>query len=528
MESQVAAWRSRMKPILRDVRDGVLLVEYGDATDDEANRAAVRLGRRLRGEGTAPILDAVPGARTLLVVFDPGRLDREALARRVERASSEPEPAPDPPRLLRIPVVYDGEDLAEIARAAGLSPDEAVRRHAGGSYRVAFVGFAPGFGYLAGLPRELARPRLSTPRPRVPAGSVAIGGIWTGVYPAASPGGWRLIGRTTTRFFDPRARPPALLEPGDRVAFEPVAAERLVAPLPPLPPAEPRVAGRPFARVVAPGLFTTIQGAPRYGLGSSGVPPGGAIDPASLDLANALVGNPPATPALEVALDGPELELLGEAILAVTGGDARVDRNGEPVAGRAFRVAAGDAVRIGRITRGARVYLAVRGGVAGETGRRLAAGEVLAALDSPAVERHPTLPPLLPEDELVLRVVRGPEASHFRSGQFERFLASAWHVTPECDRRGLRLSGEPLAQEGPAEIAPSGTVPGSIQVPGSGLPIVLGPDGPVTGGYPRIATVVGADVACLGQAGPGSRLRFAEVSLAGALEARGGSTISLP
>jgi len=101
-----------------------------------------------------------------------------------------------------------------------LLTEEFARRHAAASYRVAFVGFAPGFGYLSGLPPELAAARLSSPRPRVPAGSVAIGGAWTGIYPSASPGGWRLIGRTSVRLFEPRGDPPSLLAPGDRVEFE--------------------------------------------------------------------------------------------------------------------------------------------------------------------------------------------------------------------------------------------------------------------------------------------------------------------
>ena len=192
-------------------------------------------------------------------------------------------------RLLRLPVLYDGEDLAELAQRAGLPAQELARRHAAGRYRVAFVGFAPGFAYLSGLPGELASPRRTSPRPRVPAGSVAIGGAWTGIYPSASPGGWNLLGRTSAVLFDAAADPPSLLAPGDRVEFEAVTA---------LPPARPRPpvaapAGRAAFRVLSPGLFTSIQGAPRRGLGSSGVPPGGAMDPLGLAVANAEVGNPP-------------------------------------------------------------------------------------------------------------------------------------------------------------------------------------------------------------------------------------------
>ena len=133
-------------------------------------------------------------------------------------------------------------------------------------------------------------------------------------------------------------------------------------------------------------------------------------------------------------------------------------------------------------------------------------------------------------DEIPLRVVLGPEAAGFAAEQVRRFLASPWRVTPESDRRGLRLEGEPLEHVGAPEIAPSGTVPGTVQVPGSGLPIVLGPDGPVTGGYPRLATVIGADLWRLGQARPGATLRFSEVTFreAAALTRSARSTITLP
>ncbi len=509
-----------MQAVFRDVRDGVMLVEYPGSSDEEANRAAVALGRRLREAGEDGLLDAVPGARSLLVVFDPDRLTAEVLTRSIERPGGATA-ADSTTRVLRVPVVYDGEDLAELASARGIPGAELARRHAAGRYRVAFVGFAPGFGYLSGLPAELATPRLTTPRPRVPAGSVAIGGPWTGIYPAALPGGWRLIGRTSVRLFDARADPPSLLVPGDRVEFESVGPGQLPAPEPP-PSREPD--GILFARVAAPGLATTIQGGPKYGLGSSGVPPGGATDTASLDFANALVGNRPGAPALEITLAGPELEILGDALFAVAGGEGPVECRGRAVPRReTFRAAAGDRVRIGRLTRGARAYLAVRGGVAGDPGRRLSSGDALATRTGP--DRPPGPAPRLREPDLAgetvwLRVLAGPEAARLPSAEFERFLASPWSVTPESDRRGLRLSGKPLDHTSAPEIEPSGTVPGTVQVPGGGSPIVLGPDGPVTGGYPRIATVISADLPRLGQVRPGDVLRFQRISLDEARSAR--------
>jgi allophanate hydrolase subunit 2 len=241
------------------------------------------------------------------------------------------------------------------------------------------------------------------------------------------------------------------------------------------------------------------------------------MDPVSLAFANASVGNAPGAPALEITLAGPELEALGDAFVSP----------GRPVR-------AGERIRIGRVERGARTYLALAGGFVdprhpGEPTRRLSEGDVLSAGDARPFPSTP-LPALELSDEIPLRVVLGPESGDFAPEQIARFLETPWRVTPESDRRGLRLEGPRLAHLGAPEIAPSGTVPGTIQVPGSGLPIVLGPDGPVTGGYPRIAAVVGADLWRLGQARPGATLRLLEVTFREAVSVRraGGSTITLP
>ncbi len=499
-------------PVLFDLRDGALLVEFSELSDDEANRAAVTLARRLQ---RPQVEDAIPAARSLLVVYDALRVGREAIAASVERLAAEPAAAGagSDGRLLRLAVLYDGEDLAELANRAGLPAAELVRRHAAGHYRVAFIGFAPGFAYLAGLPSELAAPRLTTPRPRVPAGSVAIGGSWTGVYPSVSPGGWRLLGRSSAVLYDAGASPPALLAPGDRVEFE---AVRELAPPRPAVDASP-AAGRPGFRVLSPGLFTSIQGPPRPGLGSSGVPAGGAMDPIAFARANDVVGNAPGAPSLEITLAGPELEALTDVVVSGRG-----------------EVRSGERVRFRTVETGARVYIAVAGGFidprrAGEGTRRLLAGDILSigARDTVTVRSRQTEPEPEPEpehsEEVSLRVVLGPEAARFAPAERDRFFATPWRVTPESDRRGLRLDGEPLRHSEAPEMLPSGTVPGTIQVPGSGLPIVLGPDGPVTGGYPRLATVVGADLWRLGQARPGATLRFRAVDFREAASAgRGG------
>jgi KipI family sensor histidine kinase inhibitor len=501
-------------PRLTNLRDGALLVEHPGLSDDEANRAAVRLGRALRAARPAGLLDAIPGARSLLLLFEPEEFAPEDRAGEIGRAAAREEPANDV-RLHRIPVVYDGEDLAAVGRQSGLDAEEIALRHARASYRVAFVGFSPGFAYLSGLPPELAAARLSSPRARVPQGSVAIGGSWTGIYPSASPGGWRLIGRASVRLFDPRSDPPALLRAGDRVAFEAVRAEELPVFSPELAPGP---TGRPLFRVVSPGLFTSVQGTPRFGLGSCGVPAGGAMDSLSLAAANALVGNGPGAPALELTLAGPELELLADAVLAVAGAPLDVSLEGRSVPfGGVFRARTGERVRCGRTTGGARAYLAVRGGIGqslpGEATRRIEREAVITAGATPAATESAAAPAFAIPAEIRLRVMLGPEAGRLPPSEIERFFGTAWRVASESDRRGLRLEGRPLETSGESEISPSAMPPGTIELPGNGLPILLGPDGPVTGGYPRIAAVIGADLRLFGQARPGDALRFTAVSL---------------
>ncbi len=163
--------------------------------------------------------EIVPGARTLLVVASAGAL--EAARSLLASADLDHPPAGDG-REVVLDVQYSGEDLPLVAEDAGLSVDEAIALHTSAVYTVAFTGFAPGFGYLAGLPAELQQPRLSSPRTRVPAGSVAIADEYTGVYPRESPGGWRLIGYTEATLFDPVAEQPALFTPGLRVRFRSV------------------------------------------------------------------------------------------------------------------------------------------------------------------------------------------------------------------------------------------------------------------------------------------------------------------
>ncbi len=521
--------------LLRDVAEGAVLVEYPEDSEEQANRRAVAGARSLMSRVPEGFLDAVPGARTLLVRFDPQRLARGRLAEEVERGASEAKGPTASRRAMRLPVFYDtdaqtGPDLGELSRGAGLSPVEFARRHAETQYRVAFLGFAPGFPYMTGLPQELHAPRLATPRTRVPAGSVGIGGHYTGIYPEETPGGWRLIGRVPVRLFDAARNPPALLLPGDSVGFEPIGREEFERRRPILeradPAPRPDVSAVPLFRVTAPGVFTSVQGGPRRGWAIYGVPPGGAMDLEALAAGNAAVGNPPSAPSLEMTLVGPELEILVEATIAFSGGRIEPTVNGKTVSAAALRqVRIGDRLRVGAVRAGARAYLCVAGGLTRarepSLSRRLTHDEIV-FLDTSRTQRaHTASPYCQPEvqREVVIRVLPGPQRERFEKEGIATFLGSPFRVSASSDRRGIRLEGPPIANRESPDIPPEGTALGGIQVPRDGQPIILGPDRPVTGGYAKIATVIAEDFPLLAQALPGTVVRFKEVPLATALAA---------
>jgi len=209
--------------------DRSLLFSFGDEISFDAHVAVARLTRCMKG--VRGILNLHPAYTSVLVDFDPClRSHAEVESLVLERMAGDREQAPPEPRHLEIPVRYGGEfgpDLADVARHTGLTEARVVELHAAAEYVVYFVGFSTCFPYLGGLPPELATPRLSAPRKHVPVGSVAIGGAQAGIYPLASPGGWRLIGCTDLQLFDLLATPPPLLRMGDRVRFIPVGEARL-------------------------------------------------------------------------------------------------------------------------------------------------------------------------------------------------------------------------------------------------------------------------------------------------------------
>jgi inhibitor of KinA len=197
--------------------DAALLAELGTRLDTALNTRAIALASALKKR--RDVRQAVAGYASVTVHFDPDQTTHDALAAAIKRLASKRPPMAEPGRLHRIPVVYDGPDLEAVADQLGLAPANVAEIHARPIYRVFLIGFVPGWGYLGPLPEELELPRRQVPRTKVPAGSVAIAGRQTGIYPLATPGGWHLIGRTSVRLFLPDSDPPCLFRAGDRVRF---------------------------------------------------------------------------------------------------------------------------------------------------------------------------------------------------------------------------------------------------------------------------------------------------------------------
>jgi KipI family sensor histidine kinase inhibitor len=530
--------------------DAALVIEFGDSIDETVNRRVHWLAHALEQAAIGGVVDLVPTYRSLLICYDPRQIafaGLDAAVRRLLAASGDGAAAE--PRTVAIPTCYGGEygpDLGFVAGHAQLPPEEVVRLHAAGRYTVFMMGFSPGFAYLGGMAPQIAAPRLKTPRTAIPAGSVGIAQQQTGIYPIESPGGWQLIGRTPVRLFDARRTPPTALEPGDTIRFVPIDEEQYRelekrAESPDVQGSWPQsIEARP-ARPVSPTLeiingggLTTVQDLGRYGFQRYGVPVSGSMDAFALRVANLLVGNDENAAALEMTITGAEILFERTTVVAVAGADLqpRVDDQVAPM-WRAFLVPAGATLTFRGRRAGARACLAVAGGIdvpavlgsrstyvrshlGGFEGRTLRPGDRVplgrAGDQEPRGRELPAswLPEYLAGHRV--RVILGPQEAAFTSRGVRTFLSSAYTIAPQSDRMGYRLDGPRVEHRASADIVSDGTPAGAVQVPGDGMPLVLLADRGTTGGYPKIATVITADLPRLAQCREGDRLFFDAVT----------------
>jgi KipI family sensor histidine kinase inhibitor len=212
-------------PRLLPSGDSAIAVEFARVIDDDVNQRVLALDKAVAAAPLAGVTETVPTYRSLLVHYDPTRIDFETLGGQLLALAEKPVPPAGKARRWRVPVSYGGEngvDLEETAKALNLTPEQVIARHSGGDYRVAMIGFTPGWSYLSGLDKSLHMPRRPSPRTFTPAGTISIGGVQAGIQCLAAPSGWHLLGRTAVRTFQLHRDPVFLTEPGDRVTFYPV------------------------------------------------------------------------------------------------------------------------------------------------------------------------------------------------------------------------------------------------------------------------------------------------------------------
>ncbi|TWT77133.1 KipI antagonist [Posidoniimonas polymericola] len=509
-----------------------------DATDSRQRVTA--LADRLRANPLPGVTDVTQAFTALGIFFDPDAIPCGSGGRRHETVAAwvrsslamATQAAAVLPVVHTLPVCFDeafAPDLPLVAQHAGCGVDEVVQLYCDADYRVGAVGFAPGFAYLEGLPQGLRVPRRARPRTRVPAGAVAIGGPYTAVYPNASPGGWNLIGRCPQKLFDPYADPPGLLQAGDRVRFEPIDRGQLAATEQGREERPLHREGRAVLRVASPGVQSSLQSLGRAGVRQWGVAAGGAMDTASLRLANELVGNAPDAVAIESTLVGPVVECLHDVVLGLAGGVT------EALGGaRRVRLRAGEQLDLRGLT-GARAYVAAPGGFAaecvlgsadtdlqggfgGHRGRALAAGDQLACLGELTDSGDPTgwFVPASPRAAATLRIVRHGGIGAVGDLAWRRLLGGEFRVASESNRMGVRLQGNPIPADTPGASESRPVAPGAVQIPPGGEPIILAADSQTLGGYPVAGCVAAVDLPILAQLRPAESLTFREVSLADA------------
>jgi KipI family sensor histidine kinase inhibitor len=484
--------------------DRAMLVDLGEVSFDELH-ATVRAFASADG-----VAAAIPGHDSVLVLFSKNEaVSAPKLQELVESAARTGSVVGRQHRLSVSLDPADAPDLPLLLQRLDVDTPQFTQRLHGLTLRARWLGFISGFAYLEGLPEGWHLPRRATPRPRVPVGSLGVAGPMAGFYPAVTPGGWNLIGKTDALLWDPDRDPPNLIAPGDTVTIAVVAGltqrESLTASQAP-------TTGTAILEVVVPGQMTRIVGAPDPRRYQFGLPAGGAFDFGSLAAANKAVGNPPDANAFECALVGPKFVARRELVAGWVGALAGIQVNGRDVKDpRRFTVRPGSAVEIGRLRGGMRGWLAIEGGIA-SGGPRWAANPpvIVPGLyeSQQLATTHASPETTRRNDRLVIRVRLGP--NEIPQEMRARILQREWCVTPALDRVGIRFSSEAAGLEIPTDLRSCGMQFGTMQWHPDGALVAMGPDHPITGGYLQPMTVLSGELWKLAQLQPGECVRWVE------------------
>ena len=524
---------------IRPLGQSAALVSFASNIDPSINQAVYWIGKRIAHELTDLIEFLIPAYCSIAIGFDRRRTSYHSIEKCLNQELGRiPQVFEfDDQRKVEIPVCYCrecGPDLAYVAQAAGLSRDEVIERHVGPIYRAYMLGFLPGFAYLGRVDDLIACVRRDTPRATVPAGSVGLAGPQTGVYPCQSPGGWQLIGRTSRPLLRNDVDQPFLIGPGDAVCFRAVdhasMEQGLIDTGKPIPNlsvdrqcGQRRISNQ--LEFLRSGMHTTIQDFGRSEGRQSGVPAAGAMDRIAATNANRRLNKPDDDPVLEITLMGPDIRFESACQIVLTGARFDSQLDGQPAdLSQVTEVSAGSVLHVGRATEGCRGYLAVTGRLEAGTWLGSASaiavgdldwnpeakpgpGRLLTVYESATVTSKPMLPYPRPGTKLTISVLPGPELDWLPDSQQYDFTRTTFSLSSLANRMGYRLT-ESVGRTANRELISSPVVPGTVQLPPDGRPVVLMRDAPTTGGYPRIAVVTEHDINRLAQLKPGDRIRF--------------------
>ncbi len=489
-------------------------LSFGSSISKDINAKVHALAGSLLADYPEGITDILPSYTNLYIEFDSTKLSEEELRSWLANVANEG--ASQEPRELSIPVLYNGEDLADVAAQTGLSIAEVIKQHSAETYHVYAMGFTPGFPFMAEVPEALHVPRKAIPRAKVPAHSVAMTGAQAGIYPLSTPGGWNLLGSTLEPIFDPHREEAFLLRAGDQVRF--YAAEGSIPAEPKRLELLPESPNHAVLKVLKAGLLDLMLDEGRFMAGRFGLGRSGPLDAPLAKLANKLVANPPSATLLEMTLTGPVFEVMTTATLVVTGTAVQPILNNEELElFTSFQVNAGDSLQFKSTNKGVRSYLAIAGGfesksfmgsssvdLKGFIGRPLALNDVLGQAEKRLARVSRSFRPYVFESASGLvsfRIVAGPQANEAAL----KTLTTNVYTVASADRMGIRFEGEAVAGSG---IISEAVPIGAIQVTSGGMPILLLNDRGTLGGYEKPAIVVAQDLAKAAQLQQGHKVRF--------------------
>jgi KipI family sensor histidine kinase inhibitor len=546
--------------------ESALLIEFGKTISLPLHNevmTAKQLIEEIKFEG---FIETVPAYNSLAVYYNPLLIVQkdETIALSVEKiliqilkSNNATIKQSNNSAIVYIPVCYDeafGIDLNEVSQTLQLSKEEIIQLHSSTTYKVFMTGFTPGFPYMGILDEKLITKRKTQPRLKVEAGTVAIAGNQTGIYPSATPGGWNIIGRTPVKLLDTTKANPFLLKAGDEVKFKAITKDEFEQYAASDVPAvreirnafsstEASHKNKPIIYIEQCGFLTTILDGGRSGSLQYGVSKSGAMDRYSAKLANILIGNNEDAAVLEITQSPQRFRMLKDTLVAFAGGGLQPVVNNEVVSlHQPHYLKEGSAIELKQQLHGFRLYMAVAGGLkagmflnssstdvlikaGGYEGRSLKKEDTLETNAAPTLLQQQLAAVLKTNAEFkfnvnepnfqsqTIRVIQGVDWNYLINEAQQKINTNAFTVSSQSSRMGYRLKSETMLTAHSHDIISSPVTQGTVQLTSSGELIVLMADAQTVGGYPRVMQVIAADLPLLAQKKPGDLIHFDIVSL---------------